>query len=88
MPNRSAGTKRSSSFFFALIADVGESSVTASTSSTRSESLSRLRFAGFSFALGRNSRQTQVGRALDFEELVVYAEDAALPTHLVVYSLD
>ena len=29
----------------------------------------------------------QVGPGLNYEELVVYKEEAALPTHLVVYSL-
>lgn len=29
----------------------------------------------------------QVGKDLNFDEIVVYKEQAALPTHLVVYSL-
>ncbi|CBJ27718.1 conserved unknown protein [Ectocarpus siliculosus] len=37
--------------------------------------------------VGHDSVQAEVGKGLAFEELVVYKEEAALPTHLVVYSL-
>lgn len=30
---------------------------------------------------------SQVGTGLGYDELVVYTEEAALPTHLIVYSL-
>ncbi|CAM9464495.1 unnamed protein product [Ectocarpus sp. 12 AP-2014] len=37
--------------------------------------------------VGHDSVQGEVGKGLAFEELVVYKEEAALPTHLVVYTL-
>ncbi|CAM9635754.1 unnamed protein product [Ectocarpus fasciculatus] len=37
--------------------------------------------------VGHNSVQGEVGKGLAFEELVVYKEEAALPTHLIVYTL-
>ncbi|CAM9490196.1 unnamed protein product [Ectocarpus sp. 4 AP-2014] len=37
--------------------------------------------------VGHDSVQGEVGKGLAVEELVVYKEEAALPTHLVVYSL-
>ncbi|CAM9711233.1 unnamed protein product [Ectocarpus sp. 4 AP-2014] len=36
--------------------------------------------------LGFHSVEGEVGPALNYEELVVYKEEAALPTHLIVYS--
>ncbi|CBJ27717.1 conserved unknown protein [Ectocarpus siliculosus] len=37
--------------------------------------------------VGHDSVQGEVGKGLAFEELVVYKEEAALPTHLVVYTI-
>ncbi|CAM9543467.1 unnamed protein product [Ectocarpus sp. 12 AP-2014] len=37
--------------------------------------------------VGHDSVQAEVGKGLAFEELVVYKEEAALPTHLIVYTL-
>jgi len=30
---------------------------------------------------------SQVGKGLNFDEIVVYKNEAALPTHLIVYAL-
>ncbi|CAM9147093.1 unnamed protein product [Ectocarpus sp. 12 AP-2014] len=37
--------------------------------------------------VGHDSVQGEVGNGLDFEELVVYHEEAAIPTHLIVYTV-
>ncbi|CAN0483594.1 unnamed protein product [Ectocarpus sp. 12 AP-2014] len=37
--------------------------------------------------LGYQSVVGEVGQALNFHEVVVYKEEAALPTHLIVYAL-
>ncbi|CAM9090420.1 unnamed protein product, partial [Ectocarpus sp. 4 AP-2014] len=37
--------------------------------------------------VGHDSVQGKVGNGLDFEELVVYHEEAAIPTHLIVYTV-
>ena len=37
--------------------------------------------------LFRRPRAGQVGQGLNFDEIVVYKNEAALPTHLIVYAL-